>query len=142
MGVLPIVDGQVTIGNYGYVPERPILYEYFTLWEHIDFYMRVAGKENSLTNRANELLKIFHKDHKLHNCPTTFSIGMQQKVYFFPFLVKHSIYNLNEPFIGLNPQTIRKLLTILEELKAQGAQVPALFASTRCLLFMIFHSLE
>lgn len=124
MGVLPVVDGQVTIETYGYVPERPILYEYFTLWEHIDFYLRVAGKENSLTNRANELLKIFQLDHKLHDYPTTFSKGMQQKVMLIlAFLDKHSTYILDEPFMGLDPQAMRKLLTILEELKAQGAAI-------------------
>lgn len=124
MGALPIVDGHVTIGTYGYVPERPILYEYFTLWEHIDFYMRVAGKENSLTNRANELLKIFQLDHKLHDYPTTFSKGMQQKVMLIlAFLDKHSTYILDEPFMGLDPQAMRKLLTILKDLKAQGAAI-------------------
>lgn len=124
MGVLPIMDGQITIGNYGYVPERPILYEYFTLWEHIDFYMRVAGKENSLTNRAKELLEIFQLDHKLHDYPTTFSKGMQQKVMLIlAFLDEHSTYILDEPFMGLDPQAMRKLLTILEELKAQGAAI-------------------
>ncbi len=124
MGVLPIVDGQVTLGNYGYVPERPILYEYFTLWEHIDFYLRVADKENSLTNRANELLNIFQLDHKLHDFPTTFSKGMQQKVMLIlAFLDEHSTYILDEPFMGLDPQAMRKLLTILEELKAQGAAI-------------------
>ncbi|MFF2175575.1 ABC transporter ATP-binding protein [Lysinibacillus sp. NPDC058147] len=124
MGVLPIMDGQVTIETYGYVPERPILYEYFTLWEHIDFYLRVAGKENSLTNRANELLKIFHLEHKLHDYPTTFSKGMQQKVMLIlAFLDKHSTYILDEPFMGLDPQAMRKLLTILEELKSQGAAI-------------------
>ncbi|WP_285398268.1 ABC transporter ATP-binding protein [Lysinibacillus sp. fls2-241-R2A-57] len=124
MGVLPIMDGQVSIGTYGYIPERPILYEYFTLWEHIDFYMRVAGKEASLTDRAQELLNIFKLDHKLHDYPTTFSKGMQQKVMLIlAFLDNHSSYILDEPFMGLDPQAMRKLLTILDELKAQGAAI-------------------
>ncbi|MGE7941520.1 ABC transporter ATP-binding protein [Lysinibacillus sp. RS5] len=124
MGVLPIMDGHVSIGTYGYIPERPILYEYFTLWEHIDFYMRVAGKEASLTDRAHELLDIFKLDHKLHDYPTTFSKGMQQKVMLIlAFLDNHSSYILDEPFMGLDPQAMRKLLTTLDELKAQGASI-------------------
>ncbi|WP_068984729.1 MULTISPECIES: ABC transporter ATP-binding protein [Lysinibacillus] len=124
MGVLPIMDGHVSIGTYGYIPERPILYEYFTLWEHIDFYMRVAGKEASLTDRAHELLDIFKLDHKLHDYPTTFSKGMQQKVMLIlAFLHNHSSYILDEPFMGLDPQAMRKLLTTLDELKAQGASI-------------------
>lgn len=124
MGVLPIMDGHVSIGTYGYIPERPILYEYFTLWEHIDFYMRVAGKEASLTDRAHELLDIFKLDHKLHDYPTTFSKGMQQKVMLIlAFLDNHSSYILDEPFMGLDPQAMRKLLTILDELKEQGASI-------------------
>lgn len=123
MGVLPYMEGQVSLDAYGYVPERPILYEYFTLWEHIDFYIRSAEKED-LTDRAHTLLKVFHLEDKIHEFPTSFSKGMQQKVMLIlAFLDNHTTYILDEPFMGLDPQAMRKLLIILEELKAEGASI-------------------
>ena len=124
MGVLPFVEGDMKLASYGYVPERPILYEYFTLWEHIDFYMRSTNKELSLMHRASELLDIFHLADKLHDYPTTFSKGMQQKVMLIlAFLDNHPTYILDEPFMGLDPQAMRKLLSILEDLKGHGAAI-------------------
>lgn len=124
MGILPFVEGYVTLDPYGYVPERPILYEYFTLWEHIDFYMRTVEKEQELIKRAHTLLEIFHLENKLHEFPTTFSKGMQQKVMLIlAFLEDHSTYILDEPFMGLDPQAMRKLLHILEDLKTAGAAI-------------------
>ena len=124
MGVLPFMEGHVSINNYGYVPERPILYEYFTLWEHIDFYMRTVGKDKELMARAHELLDIFRLEDKLHEFPTSFSKGMQQKVMLIlAFLENRSTYILDEPFMGLDPQAMRKLLHILEGLKTAGAAI-------------------
>ncbi|MEG0259705.1 MAG: ABC transporter ATP-binding protein [Lysinibacillus sp.] len=124
METLPYMDGQIKIDPYGYVPERPILYEYFTLWEHIDFYMRSLNEETSLTARAHELLVIFHLTDKLHEFPTTFSKGMQQKVMLIlAFLENRNTYILDEPFMGLDPQSIRKLLQMIEQLKTQGAAI-------------------
>lgn len=125
MGVLPFMEGQISIDPYGYVPERPILYEYFTLWEHIDFYIRTVGKEEkSLVARAHELLDVFKLADKLHEFPTSFSKGMQQKVMLIlAFLDNRSTYILDEPFMGLDPQAMRRLLHILEHLKAKGAAI-------------------
>lgn len=124
MGVLPFMEGHVSIANYGYVPERPILYEYFTLWEHIDFYMRTVGKDKELLARAHELLEIFHLEEKVHEFPTSFSKGMQQKVMLILALLENrSTYILDEPFMGLDPQAMRKLLHILEDLKTASAAI-------------------
>lgn len=35
--VIPYFDGDITLTSYGYVPERPLLYEHFTLREHLQF---------------------------------------------------------------------------------------------------------
>ena len=34
---IPFLEGKIDIPTYGYVPERPILYTYYTLREHIHF---------------------------------------------------------------------------------------------------------
>ena len=125
MGTIPFFQGEITIDTYGYVPERPILYEYYTLWEHIDLLIRTLGQdENELKNRAKELCRVFRLNDKLYEYPIHFSKGMQQKVMLILALMpKYDLYILDEPFMGLDPQAIRKLIQLIEEYKSQGAAI-------------------
>lgn len=125
MGTLSYCDGQVHIDSYGYVPERPILYDYFTLWEHIDFLIRTTGQdENELKTRAKELCRQFRLTDKLYDYPTKFSKGMQQKVMLIlAFTPHYNTYILDEPFMGLDPQAMRKLIQLLEDYKKSGAAI-------------------
>ena len=125
MGTIPFFQGEITIDTYGYVPERPILYEYYTLWEHIDLLIRTLGQdENELKHRAKELCRVFRLNDKLYEYPIHFSKGMQQKVMLILALMpKYDLYILDEPFMGLDPQAIRKLIQLIEEYKSQGAAI-------------------
>ncbi len=125
MGTLPFFDGEVQLGTYGYVPERPILYEYLTLSEHIDLLIRTVGQdENELKNRATELCKTFRLDDKLHLYPVHFSKGMQQKVMLIlAFTPTYDFYILDEPFMGLDPQAMRRLIQLVAEEKERGAAI-------------------
>ena len=125
MGTIPFFQGEITIDTYGYVPERPILYEYYTLWEHIDLLIRTIGQdENELKHRAKELCRVFRLNDKLYEYPIHFSKGMQQKVMLILALMpKYDLYILDEPFMGLDPQAIRKLIQLIEEYKSQGAAI-------------------
>ena len=125
MGTLPVMSGDIHLTSYGYVPERPILYEYFTLWEHIDFLIRtIDGDEEQLTERAKDLCRTFRLDSKLHEYPTSFSKGMQQKVMLIlAFVPDRQLYILDEPFMGLDPQAIRTLLNMIDEFKKKGAAI-------------------
>lgn len=125
MGTIPFFEGEVKLGTYGYVPERPILYEYLTLWEHIDLLIRTVGQnENTLKSRAKELCKTFRLDDKLHLYPVHFSKGMQQKVMLIlAFTPTYDFYILDEPFMGLDPQAMRRLIQLVAEEKARGAAI-------------------
>lgn len=125
MGTLPYFKGTVSIDVYGYIPERPILYDYFTLWEHIDFLIRTVGQdENALKRRAKELCKLFQLEHKLYEYPIHFSKGMQQKVMLILALTpKYDVYILDEPFMGLDPQAMRKLIQLINEYKENGTAI-------------------
>lgn len=125
MRTIPFFEGEVQLGTYGYVPERPILYEYLTLWEHIDLLIRtVEQDENELKSRAKELCKTFRLDDKLHLYPVHFSKGMQQKVMLIlAFTPTYDFYILDEPFMGLDPQAMRRLIQLVAEEKARGAAI-------------------
>lgn len=125
MGTIPYCEGELHIPAYGYVPERPILYEHFTLWEHIQFLIKTVGQdEEMLTARAKELCKVFRLSQNYHDYPTHFSKGMQQKVMLIlAFTPIYEFYIVDEPFMGLDPQAMRKLLTLLTEYKEKGAAI-------------------
>ena len=129
MGLVPEFEGKVEFGegykNYTYIPEQPVLYEELTLWEHLEFAAAVYEMEKEVfENRAEELLKVFGLAHVKHNLPITFSKGMQQKVMLIlGFLIKPSLYIVDEPFIGLDPLGVRDFLSIIQSARDAGAGV-------------------
>jgi ABC-2 type transport system ATP-binding protein len=119
--VIPFFEGEVTLESYGYVPERPLLYEHFTLREHLQFLID-EFEDETLWDNAQHLLELFQIEKRLDDLPIYFSKGMQQKVMLvLAFLVERPIYILDEPFMGLDPKAMRELLTIIEERKTTGA---------------------
>lgn len=119
--VLPYFEGEIQLSEYGYVPERPLLYEHFTLREHIEFLID-ERQDQSLWDVAHNLLALFQIDKRLDDLPIYFSKGMQQKVMLIlAFLVERPLYILDEPFMGLDPRAMRELLTIIEQRKNNGA---------------------
>lgn len=129
MGLLPEHDSKVEFGgsykNYSYIPEQPVLYEGLTLWEHLEFAASVYEIDRfEFLNKTEELLKLFRLTHVRHNMPTTFSKGMQQKVMLIlGFLLRPSLFIIDEPFIGLDPIGIKDFLSLIQQARNQGAGV-------------------
>lgn len=122
LGTIPYLEGTVESPAYGYVPERPILYTYYTLREHIHFLLEL--REEDLWERALELCTYFRLDKHLDEYPVNFSKGMQQKVMLIlAFTPNYNFYILDEPFMGLDPQAIRRLLLLLKKRKSEGATI-------------------
>ena len=119
---IPFFEGDINIPAYGYVPERPIIYTYYTLREHIHFLIELMGED--LWDNALKLCKLFRLHDHLDEYPTSFSKGMQQKVMLIlAFTPNYSFYILDEPFMGLDPQAIRRLIILLQERKEAGATI-------------------
>lgn len=108
-----------------YIPEQPILYERFTLWEHLTLAAAAGDLPEPLfRERAERLLRRFRLNGKRHEYPVKFSKGMQQKVMLIAaFLMEPDLYLVDEPFIGLDPGAVMELLDTLEEERARGAAV-------------------
>lgn len=127
--LLKNVKGKVQIAksstNVAYIPERPVLYDGLTLWEHIEFAATVKGMERPyFERRALELLERFQLEKVKHQFPDHFSKGMQQKVMIIMgFLMPVDLYIVDEPFIGLDPKAVKVLMELLEEVKSQEAAI-------------------
>ncbi|MGG3839510.1 ABC transporter ATP-binding protein [Paenibacillus thiaminolyticus] len=129
LGIMREVKGAIRIGDgtgtYAYVPEQPVLYDSMTLWEHLELAAAAHElPETEFRERAEELLGIFQLTEVKHHLPTSFSKGMQQKLMLIiAFLLKPSLYIVDEPFVGLDPRATRRFLRMLEEERKRGAGV-------------------
>lgn len=110
---------------FSYIPETPILYEELTLREHLELTAMAYNIEPAaFEKRSAELLKEFRMEKRLKWFPSQFSKGMRQKVMIMSaFLVKPSLYIIDEPFVGLDPLGIKSLLDQMESQKKKGASV-------------------
>ncbi|NMA70003.1 MAG: ABC transporter ATP-binding protein [Desulfitobacterium sp.] len=129
MGQLPFLKGNIQFQSqdthYAYIPEQPVLYDNLTLWELLEFAAAV-GKINPgvFGPRALELLELFRLDKEKHKLPVTFSKGMQQKVMLIlGFLLRPSLYIVDEPFLGLDPHGVRDFLQLINEGRKDGAGI-------------------
>ena len=139
-------DVQAYRRTFTYIPEMPVLYEEFTLEEHLKFMGASYGLDEKLVERRmNVLLKEFRMNGKEKFFPIHFSKGMKQKVMIMSaFLVEPSLYIVDEPFLGLDPLGIYALLERMDGAKKKGS---AVFMSTHilstaekyCDKFMILH---
>lgn len=145
MGLLTPQKGEISVDglilkddpeNYrkkiGFIPETPVLYEELTLREHIEITALAYDIKQDVANkRADSLLKLFRLEKRLDWFPTNFSKGMKQKVMVLcAFLVKPSLFIIDEPFVGLDPLAIHDLLEMMRQAKENGA---ALLMSTHIL---------
>lgn len=118
--------------TFTYIPEMPILYEEFTLEEHLNFIGASYGlSDETIQKRMEVLLKEFRMNGKEKFFPIHFSKGMKQKVMIMSaFLVEPSLYIVDEPFLGLDPLGIHSLLERMNDVKRKGS---AVFMSTHIL---------
>lgn len=134
-------DGEISIDGkpnksveakkiFGYVPESPALYEYLSVWDHLEFVARAYRLEN-WEGKAEELLARFEMDDKKKKIGKELSKGMQQKVSICcALLIKPHMVMFDEPMIGLDPKAIKELKEMFIELKNSGC---ALLISTHIL---------
>lgn len=125
LGVVDYVEGEVTVENYAYIPERPFFYPGLTLMEHFHFLLSTLDTDESkFMKRMGALLKEFNLEKVLHHYPESYSKGMQQKaMIMLAFLKEADLHIIDEPFMGLDPKVIRKLLEMIDREKKRGAGI-------------------
>ncbi len=108
-----------------YIPETPVLYDELTLWEHLELTaMAYEISTEDLKKRVEPLLKEFRMENKLKWYPSQFSKGMKQKVMIMcAFLVRPSLFVVDEPFVGLDPLGIQSFLDLIIQVKERGTGV-------------------
>ncbi len=104
--------------NIGLVAEKIILYDSLTADENIKFFGRLNHlPEDLIKKRAEKWYRALHMEEWKNHLVGTFSTGMKQRINIIRALITEpKILFLDEPTLGLDPQTTRLIREFLVQL--------------------------
>jgi ABC-2 type transport system ATP-binding protein len=144
-GLLVPTSGRAVVAGYdlqsdpveakrriGYIPDRPYLYEKLTGRDFFTFVGDLFGigrtRQQAQMERYFELFRLAHAADQFIE---DYSHGMRQKLVFAAALMHEpEVMIVDEPMVGLDPQSARTIKRLLREQAAGGATV---FLSTHTL---------
>ena len=109
----------------GLVPQEIALYEDLGAFENLLFFGRMYGmRGNNLKMRAHEILEQVGLDERAKDRVKTFSGGMKRRLNIgIGLLHRPQLIFMDEPTVGIDPQSRRKILDSVKELNEQGLTV-------------------
>ena len=109
----------------GVVPQDLALYEDLSAKENLIFWGQMYGLSGkSLTSRVDEVLNQIDLADKAKNRVKTFSGGMKRRVNIgVGLLHKPKLLFMDEPTVGIDPQSRRAILDTVKDLNRQGMTV-------------------
>ncbi|KXZ20741.1 ABC transporter ATP-binding protein [Bacillus nakamurai] len=136
--VLSPSNGKIMILNYdlkkdvkqikqviGIVPQDLAIYEEISAEKNIRFFAglyNLKGKE--LEKRVREALELVQLYDRKDDKPKTFSGGMKRRLNIACGIVHHpSLIIMDEPTVGIDPQSRNHILESIKTLKSNGATV-------------------
>ena len=131
-------SGDATIGGHsiskdpmavkqviGVVPQEIALYEDLTAKENLVFWGQMYGfSGKALNSRVDEVLEQIGLTDKAKNRVKTYSGGMKRRVNIgVGLLHKPRLLFMDEPTVGIDPQSRRAILDTVKDLNKQGMTV-------------------
>jgi ABC-2 type transport system ATP-binding protein len=109
----------------GVVPQDIALYEDLTARENLTFWGKMYGLRGvALKARVNEVLEVIGLSERANDRVAKFSGGMKRRVNIAVALLhKPKVIYMDEPTVGIDPQSRRNILDNVVELKNQGMTV-------------------
>lgn len=109
----------------GVVPQEIALYSDLSARENLEFWGKMYGlRGNALRQRVNEVLEIIDLADREKDRVGTFSGGMKRRVNIGAALLhKPRVIIMDEPTVGIDPQSRRHILDNVKELNRQGMTV-------------------
>ena len=103
--------------------DEPRLFDYLTVWQHLNFVARIYGVEN-YESIGRTLLEELEIADKADNLPGELSRGMKQKLAIACGLL-HSpkVIYFDEPLTGLDPLGIRRMKDSILKRARNGAAI-------------------
>jgi ABC-2 type transport system ATP-binding protein len=117
----------------GYIPDHPYLYEKLTARDFVRFVADLFGVRRSEAEaRMREYFTLFDLTDAVDEFIENYSHGMRQKLVFsVSFLHNPRVLIVDEPMVGLDPQSARTLKSLLRR-KAREENM-TIFLSTHTL---------
>ena len=109
----------------GVVPQEIALYEDLTARENLAFWGKMYGlRRGKLKARIAEVLEVIGLGERANDRVGKFSGGMKRRVNIAVALLhKPQVIYMDEPTVGIDPQSRRNILDNVVELKNQGMTV-------------------
>ena len=131
-------EGQATVGRYdvvkdaskvrtiiGAVSDKLIMYNLLSARENLRFFGRLYGlRGDFLEKRIDELLELVELRSWQDKLVGTFSTGMRQRLNIVRAMIQNpQILFLDEPTLGLDPQSQRFVMDLTKELNQRGMTI-------------------
>ena len=106
----------------GLVPQDLAIYPDLTAWENLDFFGRLYGlRGEKLRGQIDSALQRIGLAERAHDRAGTFSGGMKRRLNFgIALLHEPRLLILDEPTVGVDPQSRAHLLDCVRELRGEG----------------------
>jgi len=136
--LLPPTSGEAMICGYsvtknamdvrksiGVVPQDLALYDELSAWENLSFWGQMYGLGGkALSSRINEVLELIGLKDKAKAHVRTFSGGMKRRVNIgVGLLHKPRLLFMDEPTVGIDPQSRRAILDSVKDLNKEGMTI-------------------
>ena len=137
-GILPFDSGTIEICGYdivkepikakmqmGYVPDNHSVYEKLTGREYVNYVADLYKVPSDVrAARLERFAKLFRLDFAIDRQIKSYSHGMKQKICIIAALIHEpKLWVLDEPMMGLDPQSIAEIIAHMREHCAKGNTV-------------------
>ncbi|MGC9358664.1 MAG: ATP-binding cassette domain-containing protein [Anaerolineae bacterium] len=125
MGHSILEEPMAVKASLGVVPQEIALYEDMSARENLVFWGKMYGmRGEALTRRVDEVLEIVGLMDRQKGRVGKFSGGMKRRLNVgIALLHKPEIVIMDEPTVGIDPQSRRRILESVKELNAEGMTV-------------------
>ncbi|MCI5819968.1 MAG: ABC transporter ATP-binding protein [Acidaminococcus sp.] len=137
-GILPFDEGSIEVCGYdlakdpinakyniGYVPDNHSVYEKLTGVEYVNYVADLYRVPTDIRQeRLEKYLKIFKLEAAANRQIKSYSHGMKQKICIIAALIHEpKLWVLDEPMMGLDPQSTAEIIAHMREHCAKGNTV-------------------
>ena len=120
-----VTDGKAARSNLGVVPQELALYEDLSAVENLRYWGKAYGISGAaLEERVTEVLEYIGLSDRAKDLPKAFSGGMKRRLNFGCGIVhRPPVILLDEPSVGVDPQSRARLFEMVEAERDAGACV-------------------
>lgn len=138
IGLLKLSEGMIEVGSLntkthhkeikkmiGYVPQDLAIIENLTAYQNVKFFGAIYGlKGKELAEHVDRALEFVQLSDRAKDKPAKFSGGMKRRLNIACGIVHNpQLIIMDEPTVGVDPQSRNYILESIQELKQQGKTV-------------------